>query len=111
LDRGVAPRVQRLLPELGELLQALFDRVYRECWFLDGHRGRGYRDATRPRPYGGAVSEWSVVAADLERLRRGLLDLHLARLRLLGDGDGDCEHPGVVGGLEPVGVEGLAEHD
>ncbi len=39
------------------------------------------------------------------------MDLDLAGLRLLGHRNGDGEHAGVVGGVEPIGIERVAEHD
>src|SRR3954447_2735887 len=71
---------------------------------------------TAPPEWGGAVTTsepvGSVAGADLERLAvvAAGLDLDLARLGLLGDRDGQGEHPGLVVRLEPVGVERLTEH-
>src|SRR5207237_3065791 len=60
-------------------------------------------DAPRPRPgEGGAALGlavwWSAGGADLDGVTLAALDLHLARLGLLGDRDRDAQHAPVVGG-------------
>ena len=53
---------------------------------------------------------WPVVRSGVDLLRRAAAaDFDLAWFGPLGDGDPHGEHPGLVAGLDAVGVEGVTE--
>src|SRR5689334_528275 len=78
-------------------------RSHPRCGWLPGFPG-----------VGAAASSTTEAGSGLDGRPVGLADaadLDLARLGLLGDRDGQAQDAGVVGRLDPVEVEVVAEHE